>query len=95
MVQFFFIRILIYQSQELQGIYRLSIRFTNTLGHDFGITFLMTSVFAILTLIARSIFEELATKGTSHDLVELLHYEFMPVDFSDLFLSLTNCALTT
>ena len=55
----------------------------------------MTCIFTVLTLISRCVFEEFATEGTSHDLIELLHYEFVAVDFMHFFFTLTNGALTT
>jgi hypothetical protein len=75
--------------------YRFRISFANTFCDDFGITVFVARVFAILTLISRSIFEEFATKGTTHDLIELLHDEFMAVNFVHFFFSLTDCTLTT
>ena len=76
------------------GGYRFRIGFTDTFGDDFGVTFLVTGVFAVFTLISCCVFEEFATEGTSHDLIELLHYEFVAVDFVHFFFTLTDGSLT-
>ena len=55
----------------------------------------MTRVLAVFALIPRCVFEEFATESTAHDLIELLHNEFMAVDFMHFFLALTNGSLTT
>jgi hypothetical protein len=54
----------------------------------------MTSVFAIRALHASRILEEIATKSTTHDVVELLLHEFMSVHFMHLFLARTESTLT-
>ena len=75
--------------------YRFSIRFANTLCDDFAITFLVTCVFAIFALISRCVFEEFTTQSATHNLIELLHNEFMAIDLMDFFFALADCSLTT
>jgi len=55
----------------------------------------VTGEFTILTLISSRILEKFTTEGTSNDLIELLHNEFVSVDLLDFFLSLTNGTLST
>src|SRR5208282_5650033 len=75
--------------------YRFSISFTDTFRNHFAITFFVTCVFTVFTLITSCIFKEFSTKCTSHDLIELLHNKFMTVNFMHFFFSLTNGPLST
>lgn len=65
----------------------------NTFGDDLGVTFFMAGVFAVRTLHAGSVFEEVSAKSTTHDVVELLCDEFVTLLLVDLFLLLTNGTL--
>jgi hypothetical protein len=78
----------------VKGSYSFSVRFADTLGHYFAITFLVTGILAIFALISRCVFEEFSTKRTTHNLIELLHDEFVTVYFVHLFFSLTNRSLS-
>jgi hypothetical protein len=60
----------------------------------FGITLPMASVLAILTLHTSSVFQEIATKSTTHDVVELLRDKFVTLLLMNLFLSLADGALS-
>ena len=97
MIKFLLIRVLkkIVRTETNMRTYRFSISFTDTLRNNFTITFFMTRVFAVFTLITSCIFKEFSTKCTTHDLIELLHNEFMTVDFMHFFFSLTNGSLAT
>ena len=55
----------------------------------------MTRILAILTLISGCILEEFAAECTSHNLIELLHDEFVAVYFVHFFFALADCALPT
>jgi hypothetical protein len=67
----------------------------DTLGNDLRIALFVTSVVAIRTLHAGSVFEELATEGAAHDVVELLLHELVAILFDDLFFTRANSALST
>ena len=58
---------------------RLSIGLADAFCDDFGKTLLMAGIFAVLTLHARRIFQEISTQGTSHNAVKLLGDELMPI----------------
>lgn len=73
---------------------RLVISFTYTFSHNFGITFLVTSIFAIGTLHSCGIFQKIATKSTTHNVVELLRNKFVPLFLVHLFFLLTNSSLS-
>lgn len=72
----------------------LVVGFADTFRDHFGITLSMASVLAILTLHAGSIFQEIATKSTTHNVVELLGDKFVALLFVNLFLSLADGALS-
>ena len=55
----------------------------------------MTSILAVRTLHPGGILKEVATKGTTHDVVELLLHELMAVHFMHFFLASANSSLTT
>lgn len=69
------------------------VRFANTFGDDFRVTFLVTRVLAICTLHACSILQEIPTESAAHNVIELLCNEFMSLLLVDLFLLLTNSTL--
>ena len=71
-----------------------SIRLADTLGDDAGVALRVTCVFAVLTLHSRRVFEEIAAKSTTHDVVELPLYELVAVHLVNLFFSLTDGALS-
>ena len=54
----------------------------------------MTSELAILALHACRVFEEVTTKCTAHDVVELLQYKFMSVKLMDFLLALSYGAFS-
>lgn len=57
----------------------LRVRGTDTFGDDLGITFLVTSVFAVLALHTSRVLQKISAKGASHDIVELLKNKFMAI----------------
>lgn len=72
----------------------LVVGLADTLGDDLGITFAMTSIFAIGTLHAGSILQEIAAKSTTHDVVKLLRDELVSLLLVDFFLLLADGTLT-
>lgn len=72
----------------------LVVGFADTFRDHFGITLPMASVLAILTLHTGSIFQEIATKSTAHDVVELLRDKLVALLFVNLFLSLADGTLS-
>lgn len=72
----------------------LCIRFTDTFRDDLRVTFFVARVLAILALHAGGILQELSTKGTTHDVVELLKHKFVAVKFMDLFFALADRTFT-
>jgi hypothetical protein len=64
---------------------RFCIGFADTFGDDFGIALLVASVLAVCTLHSSSVFQELPTHGTAHEIVKLLSDEFMSISLVDLF----------
>lgn len=67
----------------------------DALGNNLGVTLLVASISAIRTLHTRSIFEEVSTKGASHDVVKLLLDELVTILLVYIFLSLANSAFAT
>jgi len=61
--------------------YRLGVRLANTFRNDFGITFTVTRVLAVLALVAREFEEEFAAEGAAHHLIKVFDDEFVAVDF--------------
>lgn len=72
----------------------LVVGLANTLGDDLRVAFAMAGVLAIRTLHARSILEELSAQRTAHNVVELLGNELVTLLLVNLFLLLTDSALT-
>lgn len=72
----------------------LVIRFADTLRDDFRVALPVASVFAVGALHASSVLQEIAAKGTTHDIVELLRDELVTLLFVDFLLSLSDCTLT-
>ena len=72
----------------------LRIRLANTLGYDFCVALFVTRIFAIFTLHTRRILEEVPTKSTTHDVVELLKNKFMAVKFVNFFFALSDSTFT-
>ncbi len=62
----------------LVGI-RFRIRFADALCNDFRVALFVTRIFTILALHTRRILEKVSAKSTTHNVIELLQYEFMPV----------------
>lgn len=55
----------------------------------------MTRIFAVRTLHAGGIFEELSTESAAHNVVKLLLDELVTVLLDHFFLALTNSSLST
>lgn len=71
------------------------VRLRDTFRHHVWVTLFVASVFAVRALHASSILEELATKRTTHDVVELLLHEFVAVLLDNVLLSLANGTLSS
>jgi hypothetical protein len=72
----------------------LVVGFADTLRDDLRVALSVASVFAVGALHASRIFQEIAAKSTTHDVVELLRNELVTLLFVDFFLSLSDCTLT-
>jgi hypothetical protein len=70
------------------------IRFANTLRDNFGIALRVTGVLAVCTLHSSRVFEEVSTKGTSHDVIELLLDKFVALLLVNFLLFLSNSSLS-
>jgi hypothetical protein len=70
------------------------IRLAYTLGNNLLIAFSMAGIFAIRTLHSGSVFQEIPTERTTHNVVELLSDDFVPIHLMDLFFALTDGPLT-
>lgn len=77
----------------LVGI-RLVVGLADTLGDDLWIALSVTGIFAVGTLHAGSIFQEITTKRTAHDVVELLGDKLVTLLFVNLLLLLSDGTLT-
>ncbi len=73
---------------------RLGIALANALGDDTRITLCVASVLAVLALHAGRVLEEVAAKGASHNVVELVLDELMAVHLVDLLLALADGTLS-
>ena len=73
----------------------LCVRFADTLRDDFWVARFVAGILTVRALHARSIFEEVSAKCASHDVVESLDRELMPILFDDVFLLLANGTFTT
>ena len=73
---------------------RLIVRFTNALRDNFRIAFCVTGILAVCTLHPGRVFEEISTKRTSHDIVELLLDELVALFLVNFFLFLSNGSLS-
>ena len=73
---------------------RLVVRLTDTLRDNFGITLCVASIFAVCTLHAGRVLEEVSTECTSHNIVELLLDELVTLLFVNFFLFLSNSSLS-
>ena len=72
----------------------LIIRLADTFCDNFGIALCMTSIFAVCTLHAGRVFEEVPTKRASHDIVKLLLDELVALFLVNFFLFLSNGSLS-
>ena len=72
----------------------LCIRFTDTFRDDLGVAFFMARVLAILALHAGGILQKFSTKGTTHDIVELLEHKFVAIKLMNLFFALADGTFT-
>ena len=70
------------------------VRFADTLGDYLRVALAMAGILAVGTLHPSSILQKVATKRATHDIVELLCNEFVPLLLVDLFLLLSNRTLT-
>lgn len=73
---------------------RFRIALGDTLRHHLAITILVTGIFAILALHPCTLQQELSTKSTKHDGVELLLNKLVAILFVNRFFSLTNGPLS-
>lgn len=71
----------------------LVVRLADTFGDDLGIALAVAGIFAVGTLHARGILQEVAAQGTAHDVVELLRDELVTLLLVDLFLLLAHGTL--
>lgn len=72
----------------------LVVGFADTFGDYLGVAFAVAGIFAVRTLHARSVLQELSTKSAAHDVVELLGNEFVTLLLVNLFLLLAHGTLT-
>lgn len=72
----------------------LVVGLANTLGDDLGIALAVACILAIGTLHAGRIFQEVAAKSATHNVVELLRNELVTLLLVDFFLLLTDGTLT-
>jgi hypothetical protein len=77
----------------LVGI-RFVVGLADTLGDDLGIALSVTGIFAVGTLHAGRIFQEITAKRTAHDVVELLGDKLVTLLFVNLLLLLSDGTLT-
>jgi hypothetical protein len=80
--------------EVFESMIGLVIGFADTFGDDLWITLAMARVFAIGALHTSRILQEIPTKRTAHDVVELLSNELVPLLLVDLFFLLANGTLT-
>lgn len=73
---------------------RLVVRLADAFRDDFWIAFCVARVFAVSALHAGRVLEEIPTKRTPHNIVELLLDEFVTLLFVHFFLLLSDSALT-
>jgi len=73
---------------------RFVVGLADTLGDDLWITLSVTGIFTVGTLHAGSIFQEIATKRTTHDVVELLRHKLVALLLVNFFLSLADGTLS-
>lgn len=71
----------------------LVVGLANTLGDNLGVTFAMASILAVGALHPSCVFQEVAAKGTAHNIIELLRNELVALLFVDLFLPLSDSTL--
>lgn len=71
------------------------IRFGYTLCNHFFVALLVTSVFAVRTLVPSGVLEEISAECTTHDVIELLLDKFVPIHFMNLLFTLTNSTLAS
>lgn len=67
---------------------------TDALGNHGSVALLMAQVLAVRALIAQSVLEQLSAESAAHNVVELLSYKFVTVEFVDVFFALPDRALT-
>lgn len=72
---------------------RFCVGLGDTLGDHLLVALLVARVLAVRALHTGSVLEEVAAKGASHDVIELLLDELVTVLLVDLFLALTNGTL--
>lgn len=73
---------------------RFVVGLADTLGDDLWIALSVTGIFTVGTLHAGSIFQEITTKCTAHDVVELLSDKFVTLLLVNLLLLLSDGTLT-
>lgn len=72
---------------------RLGVGLADALGDHARVAFSVACVLAVFALHAGRVFEEVATQGTAHNVVELVLHKLVSEHLVDLFLSLTDGAL--
>lgn len=72
----------------------LVICLADALGDDFWVAFFMASILAIRALHTGGILQKVTTKGTPHDIVELLRDKFVSLLFNNNLLLLADSSLT-
>lgn len=65
-----------------------------TFCHHFRIALSMASIFAICALHASGVFQEISTKSTTHNVVELLSNKLVALLLMDLFFLLAHSTLS-
>ena len=68
----------------------LGVGLADTLGDNTSITLCVASIFAILALHTRRVFEKISTESTTHDVVKLLRNKFVAVHLMNFLFSLTD-----
>jgi hypothetical protein len=71
------------------------VRLGDALGNHLWVALLVTRVVAVRALHTGSILEKFATESTSHDVVELLLHELVPILLDHIFFALTDGTFAT
>lgn len=71
------------------------IALADTLGNDARIALVVAGILAVFALHTSRVLEEISTKRTAHDVVELVLDKLVAVHFVNLFFALSNSALSS